>query len=60
MATPQVSGLLGLMKSIRPNLTAKEAYQILNDTGKATKNPAETGRLIQPYQAVARLVGELQ
>lgn len=60
MATPQVSGLLGLMKSIRPNLTAKEAYQILNDTGKTTKNPAETGQLIQPYQAVARLVGELQ
>jgi thermitase len=55
MATPYVAGLLGLMKSLRPDLTAKEAYQILNETGAETKTTKETGRLIQPGKAVAKL-----
>jgi thermitase len=56
MATPFVSGLLGLMKSIRPDLTAKEAYQILESTGITTRNTQETGKLIQPADAVASLL----
>lgn len=56
MATPYVAGLLGLMKSIRPQLSAKEAYILLNNTGKDTKNTRETGRLIQPASVVRQLV----
>ncbi|MEM1215672.1 MAG: S8 family serine peptidase [Bacteroidota bacterium] len=56
MATPFVSGLLGIMKSIRPDLTNKEAFKILDKTGIATKNTADTGRLIQPAAAVRALV----
>lgn len=56
MATPYVAGLLGLMKSIRPQLSAKEAYTLLNSTGKDTKNTRETGRLIQPASVVRQLV----
>ena len=55
MATPYVAGLIGLMKSIKPDLTAKDAYNILKDTGKDTKNTRETGRLIQPADAVRSL-----
>jgi thermitase len=55
MATPYVAGLLGLMKSLKPDLTTKEAYKILNETGTETKNTKETGRLIQPGRAVAEL-----
>ncbi|MBK9013255.1 MAG: S8 family serine peptidase [Saprospiraceae bacterium] len=55
MATPYVAGLLGLMKSMKPDLTTKEAYQILNETGAETKNTKETGRLIQPGAAVRGL-----
>lgn len=55
MATPYVAGLLGLMKSLKPDLTTKEAYQILNETGLETKNTKETGRLIQPANAVAKM-----
>lgn len=55
MATPYVAGLLGLMKSLKPELTTKEAYDILNETGAETKNTKETGRLIQPGAAVAKL-----
>ncbi len=55
MATPYVAGLVGLMKSLNPDLTTKEAYKILNDTGVETKNTKETGRLIQPSAAVGKL-----
>ncbi len=52
MATPYVAGLVGLMKSINPKLTAKEVYDILNKTGKETKATDQTGKLIQPAGAV--------
>ncbi len=58
MACPHVSGVLGLMKSIQPNLTAKQAYRLLHQTGVRTKDTANTGRLIQPYRAVRTLVEE--
>ena len=56
MAAPHVSGLIGLMKSIKPSLTTKEAYQIIHNTGKETKNVAETGKLINPAKAVAEIL----
>ena len=56
MATPYVAGLLGLMKSIRPELTAVGAYDILKQTGKDTRNTLETGRVIQPEAAMKKLM----
>lgn len=56
MATPYVAGLLGIMKSIRPGLTAQEAYDILKSSGKETKNTTQTGRLIQPMAAIKSVV----
>ncbi len=56
MATPYVAGLLGLLKSIQPDLTTKQAYSILNSTGIDTKNTRQTGKLIQPAAAVKALM----
>ncbi|MBX2874788.1 MAG: S8 family serine peptidase [Saprospiraceae bacterium] len=56
MATPYAAGLVGVMKSIKPSLTSKEAYQILSKTGKSTKANAETGKFIYPYAAIKTLV----
>lgn len=56
MATPYVSGLIGLMKSIEPAITTKQVFQILNRTGKTTFETNDTGRFIQPYDAVKMLV----
>lgn len=56
MATPYVAGLVGLMKSLQPDLTTSQAYKILNDTGVKTKNTKETGHLIQPEAAIKRLL----
>jgi thermitase len=55
MATPYVAGLIGLMKSFKPELTAREAWEILHRTGKETRNTKETGRLIQPAEALKAL-----
>ena len=52
MATPYVAGLLGVMKSLKPNLTTEQAYRILNDSGKKLKSSNKTGRLIQPAEAL--------
>lgn len=56
MAAPYVSGLIGLLKSLQPDLTAKQAYELLNRTGKATRQTEATGRFIQPAAAVEALL----
>lgn len=58
MATPYVAGLVGLLKSLNPDLTAEQAYQILHKTGKSTKSGKETGKLIQPADAVKALLAK--
>lgn len=55
MATPYVAGLLGLMKAIRPDLTAEEAYRILQQSAADVPDAADTGKLIQPGKAIATL-----
>ncbi len=56
MATPYVSGLIGLMKSIQPDLTTEEIHTILSKTGKKTNNPKETGAFIYPAKAIEMLL----
>jgi len=56
MATPYVAGLLGLMKSINPNLDSKAAYQIIKETGIATQNTEKTGNFIQPAKAIEKVL----
>ncbi|MEZ4932677.1 MAG: S8 family serine peptidase [Saprospiraceae bacterium] len=56
MATPYVAGLIGLMKSIQPDIKTKEVYRILNKTGLQTNDGDETGRLIQPGAAIQELL----
>lgn len=56
MATPYVAGLLGLMKSLNPDLTTEQAYKILKETGIDTGSTDLTGKFIQPANAVSALV----
>lgn len=56
MATPYVAGLLGLLKSLDPDLDTETAYRIMKKTGRSTGNTAETGFLIQPGEAVKELM----
>ena len=57
MATPIVSGLIGMMRSFDPTLSADQAYKILHESGKeATDNQAQIGKIVQPEQALRQLV----
>jgi thermitase len=56
MATPYVAGLVGVMKSIKKDLTTKDAYQILKKSGATTNHDKETGKLIQPLGALELLL----
>jgi thermitase len=58
MATPQVAGLIAIMKAIRPELSTREVFNILNNSGKPTADTQKTGKLIQPYQAIIQLLGQ--
>lgn len=58
MATPYVAGLLGVMKSLNPNLTTSEAYNILKNSGIDTQNTTQTGKLIQAAEAVKRVLNQ--
>ena len=55
MATPYVAGLVGLMKSLSPQLDTRAIFDILHDTGKETNNTEETGKLIIPHRAISVL-----
>ncbi len=52
MACPFVAGLLGVMKSVNPELTADQAYKILKSTGMDGKETRLTGRIVQPAAAL--------
>lgn len=56
MATPYVAGLLGVMKSLRPDLTTDEAYAILKASGKNGGDVKSTGRVIQPGGALRMVI----
>ena len=52
MSTPVVSGLVGVMRSLNPDLSAENAYKVLKDTGRDIQDTAQIGRLINAAEAV--------
>ena len=52
MATPVVSGLLGIMRALNPDLSASQAYSILNETAVTVDDSDKVGRLIDADEAV--------
>jgi thermitase len=57
MACPHVAGLVGLMKSLEPDLTTQAAYDILNNTGIDTEMTKMTGKFIQADKAIKAVYG---
>jgi thermitase len=56
MATPMVAGLVGMLKAFRPDISSKEAYDILNDSGKKLADDQRTGNLIQAADALEKIL----
>ncbi len=52
MATPMVAGLVSLMKSFNPELSTKEVYDILHQTGTQVDDTPRIGRVINPVRAL--------
>ncbi|MFZ1751214.1 MAG: S8 family serine peptidase [Saprospiraceae bacterium] len=55
MAAPQVAGLISVMKSMRPDLDTKRAFQLLSTSGLDSDNTSRTGKIIQPSAAIKLL-----
>ncbi|WP_168797395.1 S8 family peptidase [Neolewinella litorea] len=56
MACPFVAGLLGVMKSLDPDLDHRRAYALLHNTGRESTETRITGRIVQPAAALAALL----
>lgn len=52
MATPYVSSIVGIMKSIQPDLTTEEVYKLLSTTGMVLEDSKRIGNFIQPVDAI--------
>ncbi|GAB4419917.1 MAG: S8 family peptidase [Bacteroidia bacterium] len=52
MATPIVSGLVGILRAYRPDLSAEEAYGILEATGTEVPDSDKVGKVINPRAAI--------
>ena len=55
MATPIVSGLVGILKSFNPDLTTEEVYDILKSTGTKVKDSGKVGKVINPLEAIQQV-----
>lgn len=58
MATPLVAGLIGVMRSLNPSLTADEAYRLLVDTGQEVEDSHMVGRIVNAHAALSALLKE--
>lgn len=56
MATPAVSGLLGLIRSLDPSLSAEDLWKLLHETATPTDAAAEIGPMINAGAAVERVL----
>jgi thermitase len=56
MATPFVSGLLGVLRAVDPALSADDAYALLHDTGHRGPDAGRVGRTINSEAAVRSLL----
>lgn len=52
MSTPIVSGLVGVMRSLSPDLDASSVYEILHGTGRDIPDTRRIGRLIDASEAI--------
>lgn len=54
MATPMVSGLVGVMRAMQPEMTPRQAYRVLHETGKDGADTQKIGRAIHASSALKR------
>jgi len=52
MSTPLVSGLVGIMRSLNPDISEGDVYDILESTGKRVKDSDSIGKLIDANAAI--------
>ncbi|MEM9836051.1 MAG: S8 family serine peptidase [Bacteroidota bacterium] len=56
MACPFVAGLIGVLRSLNPDLNADEMYDILQKTAQRSREVADVGPIVQPAAALQHVV----
>lgn len=57
MSTPVVSGIVGMMRSLNPDLTDDEVWSILNRTSVDVKDSRRIGRFVDAEAAILEAMG---
>ena len=57
MATPVVAGLIGVMRSMNPYLTAEQVYKILHETGTEIADTPQVGHVVNARSALEHILG---
>jgi thermitase len=57
MSTPVVSGMIGILRALKPDLSSAEAWTLLHSTGRDVVDTPMIGRLFDAEQALLELVG---
>lgn len=58
MATPIVSGLLGVIRAYMPDIKAEEAYKLVNETAQTVAASKEVGRVVDPLATLEKILGK--
>lgn len=58
MATPIVSGLMGVLRAYKPDISAEEAWKLANETAQQVPASNEVGRVIDPLAALQKVLGK--
>lgn len=56
MATPLVAGLLGIVRAYQPDISAEDAYKLIQETAQEVPASSEVGRVIDPLSTIQTLV----
>jgi len=54
MSTPVVSGIVGMMRAMNPDITDDQVWDILQSTGRDVKDTQRIGRLIDAEAAIKK------
>jgi len=56
MATPLVSGLLGIVRAYQPNISAEDAYRLIEQSAQEVPASKDVGKVIDPLKTIQALV----
>jgi len=59
MSTPVVSGIIGMMRALNPDISDEDVWKILEETSRPVRHSAQIGNLVDAEAAIQRVLDRL-